>query len=99
MLPVQVQKQRSIHYPPCGVRLKKVKKGPEHIIRDFVVQQEIYPIIQCVTQERCVEMIDLYHPFLRQGKLLSDGVHPNKEGNLKLAQLIFEKLREKEIGQ
>jgi hypothetical protein len=39
-----------------------------------------------------VSVIDVSHPFVRQPSLLPDGIHPNDDGNWRLAHLIYVRL-------
>lgn len=57
--------------------------------------QELIGIIKKVTENKKVGLIDLNTPLTGQGKLFTeqDGVHPNKEGYLAIAELVYRELK------
>ncbi|MCX6169388.1 MAG: GDSL-type esterase/lipase family protein [Ignavibacteriales bacterium] len=58
-------------------------------INDSVIVNEMIPMIENISREKNVEIIDLYAPFKDQGNLFSDGIHPNKDGAVMLAKEIY----------
>ena len=58
-------------------------------ITDEVVRGEVVPATKAVARERGLKLIDMYGAFEGKGELLSDGVHPNDEGAMLMASLVF----------
>jgi lysophospholipase L1-like esterase len=58
-------------------------------INDSVIVNEMTPIIENVSKEKKVEIINLYVPFKDQGRLFPDGIHPNEEGAAMMAKEIY----------
>lgn len=57
-------------------------------IRDSVVVNGVIPIIDKISSELNIPVIDLYQPFLDKGSLFPDGIHPDKEGCRIMAEII-----------
>jgi lysophospholipase L1-like esterase len=58
-------------------------------IQDSVIRGEILPLIDRISEETGVEVIDLYHVLLNRKEFFPDSVHPNAEGAAFIAQTIF----------
>jgi len=59
-------------------------------IRDSVVVHGIIPVIDVISEDLDLPIIDLYHPFLDKGSMFPDAVHPDKEGAKIMASIIAE---------
>lgn len=57
-------------------------------INDELVRTGVNPIVEKVGKETGVTVIDLYALTENRPDLFADGVHPNREGNQKIADLI-----------
>jgi lysophospholipase L1-like esterase len=55
-------------------------------IRDSIIKI-IIPIIDSVRKATNTDLIDFHTPFLNSASLFPDGVHPNADGYLKMAQI------------
>lgn len=62
-------------------------------IRDAVVKGEIIPAIKAIAKAEKVKIIDLYKALTGHGVLFPDGVHPNKEGAVLLAEAVRKAIR------
>lgn len=58
-------------------------------IRDPVVREGVIPIIREVAKEKNLPVIEIYAQFEGQSEYLPDGIHPNREGSLKMAKIIY----------
>jgi acyl-CoA thioesterase-1 len=66
-------------------------------IREKVVKEEILPIIKKVAEDEKVGLIDLFTPLLSHPDWFPDKVHPNAAGAKKIAELIFEAVKDLKI--
>ena len=57
-------------------------------IRPDVIRDEILPLIEQISQEKAVPVIDLYTALLSYGSLFPDSIHPNAEGAGLMAETI-----------
>jgi len=57
-------------------------------IRPAVIRDEILPLIDRISREKGVPVIDLYTALLDYGSLFPDSIHPNAEGAGLMAQTI-----------
>ncbi|UCG26937.1 MAG: hypothetical protein JSV24_08135 [Bacteroidales bacterium] len=57
-------------------------------IRDSVIVHAIIPILDNISSELNLPLIDLYHPFLGKGALFPDDIHPDKDGAGIMAEII-----------
>ena len=57
-------------------------------IRDDIIREEICPILHRYGQQHNVKIIDLYSLTKDHPEWFSDGVHPNKRGNMEIARTI-----------
>jgi hypothetical protein len=57
-------------------------------IRPEVIRDEILPMIDQISQEKNVPVLDLYTALQDSGKLFPDGIHPNAEGAGLMAQAV-----------
>jgi hypothetical protein len=62
-----------------------------NIIPDLV-NDSIVPAIREFLQERRLNIIDCYSPFIDSVQYFPDGIHPNDSGTQKLAEIIFDAL-------
>jgi len=58
-------------------------------INDSVIVNEIIPKIENIGKENNVELLDLYTPFINEGRVFPDGIHPDPEGAEMLAKEIY----------
>jgi lysophospholipase L1-like esterase/pimeloyl-ACP methyl ester carboxylesterase len=61
-------------------------------INDYVIRNEIYPIIKKIAKTKKLHFIDLYTPMQGAGKMFPDGIHPGAKGSEKMAQIIYREL-------
>ena len=59
-----------------------------YAIRGDVLRDEVIPIIEQLGGEYALDVVDLYTPFLDQGELFPDNLHPTAEGGLLIAQQL-----------
>ncbi|RYY93539.1 MAG: sialate O-acetylesterase [Chitinophagaceae bacterium] len=64
-------------------------------INDPVVRRKIVPAVRKVARKTKATLINLYEPFAGKAALTYDGIHPNAEGCLLLAQVIYSALLKK----
>jgi lysophospholipase L1-like esterase len=58
-----------------------------------IIQSGVIPRIKTVALRRGLQLIDLYTPFADRHERFPDGVHPDEEGTLFLAQIVMAHLR------
>ena len=68
-------------------------------IRDSIIVNDIIPIIEKISKDKNVEMIDLYKPFEGKEILLPDGIHPDEAGAALMAKVIYKAIIEKETSE
>lgn len=68
-------------------------------IRDSIIVYDIIPIIEKISKDKNVEMIDLYKPFEGKEILLPDGIHPDEAGAALMAKVIYKAIIEKEAAE
>ena len=68
----------------------KVKNNKS--IQNKIIKEQISPIIKEIANETDVNIIDLYTLTKNHPKWFFDGVHPNKKGNIFIANYIFYKI-------
>jgi len=68
-------------------------------IRDSIIVNDIIPIIERISKDKNVEIIDLYKPFEGKEILLPDGIHPNEAGAALMAKVIYKAIIEKEASE
>ncbi len=59
-------------------------------INDSVIYNGVIPYIREVAQEEDLPLIDLNTPFQGKRQYFPDTIHPNEEGEKKIAEIIFE---------
>jgi lysophospholipase L1-like esterase len=64
-------------------------------INDSVIVNEMVPMIENVSREKSVNVIDLYTPFVGEGRVFPDGIHPDAEGAAMMAKEISKAISEK----
>ncbi len=69
-----------------------------YTIRDKVIKDEVYPIVEKLAKEKGLHFIDLYHPLLGKGNLFPDGIHPGPDGSFEMAKVVYKELTGKEPG-
>ncbi len=57
-----------------------------------VIHEEIVPLIEQVAAKRSLPIIDTHTPLLEHREYSVDGVHPNAEGHMRIAAIVFEAL-------
>jgi len=57
-------------------------------ITPAVIHDEILPLIDQISKEKSVPVIDLYTPLVGAGHMFPDSIHPNAEGAKLMAELI-----------
>lgn len=65
---------------------------PRWGIRDSVLLHGVIPVIDKISADLDLQVIELYHPFLDKGALFPDAIHPDKVGAKIMAELIGEKI-------
>ncbi|WP_250277283.1 DUF459 domain-containing protein [[Clostridium] colinum] len=60
----------------------------ESSIRNYIIKNEICPIIKSISKETNVKLIDLYNLTKDKPQWFFDGIHPNKKGNIEIAKYI-----------
>ncbi|MBR6370675.1 MAG: hypothetical protein IKS24_06310, partial [Bacteroidaceae bacterium] len=59
-------------------------------INDSVIYNGVIPYIREVAQEEDLPLIDLNTPFQGKRQYFPDTIHPNEEGEKKIAEIIFD---------
>ncbi|WP_200974731.1 GDSL-type esterase/lipase family protein [Echinicola sp. 20G] len=62
-------------------------------ITESVMVDEMRPMLKEIAKKTHSKMINLYKPLQKHGDLFADGVHPNKEGNLLMAEAVAKKIK------
>jgi len=71
--------------------------GDNFNIKEKVVREEILPMVKLVAVDEKATLIDLFTPFLNLGDLFPDKVHPNAKGARKIAEIVFESVKEVKV--
>ena len=67
-------------------------------IRDSVITNEIAPLVRLLVRRNKQKLIDLNILFPNdKNLLLDDGVHPNVDGSKRLAEIICNEIKRKEL--
>lgn len=67
---------------------------PSWDISDSIVVNGVTPYVKQFAQQEGLEFLDLYTPMLNSEKLImTDGIHPNEKGCVRLAELVAEQVR------
>lgn len=61
-------------------------------VSDSIIVSYIIPYINEIAQEYNLKVIDSYTPMSNSPELFPDGLHPNKEGNEVLAEVIYKEI-------
>lgn len=61
-------------------------------INDSIIFNEVIPLIREVAKEEGVEVVDLNTPMSNQRKFFPDTIHPNEEGQEKIASILYEEI-------
>lgn len=72
--------------PPAYPRLGRVLWK----IRPEVIEQEILPIIRRVAAAKGTQLIDLHTPFVDHPELFIEGVHTNRQGATRMAEIVYQ---------
>ncbi len=67
---------------------------PTWNINDSVIANHIIPIIQKVAKKKKCIVIDLHSTFTDGSLVIPDGIHPNRKGAARMADLIYEAIGE-----
>jgi lysophospholipase L1-like esterase len=59
-------------------------------INDSIIYNGVIPYIKEVAQEENIPLIDLNTPFQNKREYFPDTIHPNEEGEKKIAEIIFD---------
>lgn len=57
-------------------------------VSETVISNQIIPIVNKIGSDLKIKVIDIHSLLLDDGVLLPDGIHPNKQGNLKISDHI-----------
>ena len=63
-------------------------------IDDDIIRKQIRPILIQYAKANRLQMIDLYQETKAHPEWFTDGVHPNREGNQRIAEIAYRKLKE-----
>ncbi|WP_317367223.1 GDSL-type esterase/lipase family protein [uncultured Tyzzerella sp.] len=83
----KVNKKAKIYIMTPPRAFEKVKNNKS--IQNSVIKDEICPIIREISVETGVNIIDLYTLTKDKPKWFFDGIHPNRKGNIFIANYIF----------
>lgn len=67
---------------------------PTWNISDSLIANAIIPVIKKVAKKRKCALIDLHTSFDNSGLMLQDGIHPSRKGAARMAELIYEAIKE-----
>jgi len=59
-------------------------------IRDYIIRDEMQPLIDSLCTTLRTSKIDFFHGLLTTGNTFADGIHPNKDGALVMAKIAKE---------
>ena len=76
---------------PCPAWMRN-GAWPFQGINDSLIVNQVIPSIKQIATEKGLEFIDLHTPMMAHEALVTDGVHPNAEGQDTLAHLIYRAL-------
>lgn len=62
-------------------------------LRKDTMTDEVYPAVKEIADRKDINLIDMSKVFKKERKLFSDGVHPNKNGSRKFAEVVFEAIK------
>ena len=63
-------------------------------ISDSVVVNGIIPVVDKISADLGLPVIDLYHPLLDEGDLFPDAIHPDRKGAEIMARIISGKIKD-----
>ena len=63
-------------------------------INDDIIREQIRPILMEYGKAKQLQVIDLYQETKAHPEWFTDGVHPNREGNQRIAEIAYRKLQE-----
>ena len=63
-------------------------------IDNDIIREQIRPILMQYAKANRLQMIDLYRETKTHPEWFPDGVHPNREGNQRIAEIVYRKLKE-----
>ena len=63
-------------------------------INDDITREQIRPILMEYGKAKQLQVIDLYQETKAHPEWFTDGVHPNREGNQRIAEIVYRKLKE-----
>lgn len=65
-------------------------------ISDVIVANEINPLIKKIAQDKGLQIIDLFNPFIGKDHFFPDKIHPNGAGSGEMAKIVFKSLTGKD---
>ena len=77
---------------PVGVQGKRLEEQEANIVR------EVIPMIDKVARWAGADVIDLHTPTVGRAELFSDELHPNEQGALFMAKIIYKELTGKDTN-
>lgn len=63
-------------------------------IDDDIIREQIRPILIQYAKAKRFPIIDFYQETKAHPEWFTDGVHPNREGNQRIAEIVYRKLKE-----
>ncbi|MDE5671722.1 MAG: hypothetical protein K2I14_09740, partial [Eubacterium sp.] len=62
-------------------------------LRKDIMTDEVYPSVKEIAEKKSLSLIDMSKAFENEGKLFSDGVHPNSKGSKKFAEIVYKAIK------
>ena len=88
-----LESQTKVYVLTCPHAYSVNGKPIVYDIRNEVIKAETVPIIRRTAKEKNLGLIDLFSETEGHEDWFMDGVHPNKDGNEKIAHFIFDQLK------
>ena len=78
----------------CAIPLPSWQSSSQ--IDKETVETKIIPLVKQVARDNKCETIDFFSPFQNKPELFPDGVHPNADGQVIMADIAFRELLKKQ---
>lgn len=66
-------------------------------IRDSVILNNVIPIVDSISKQEGIPVVDFYHPLIDSVELFPDFIHPGIEGSVVMGKMAFDKFIETDI--
>ncbi|MBP7506694.1 MAG: T9SS type A sorting domain-containing protein [Prolixibacteraceae bacterium] len=66
-------------------------------IRDSVILNNVIPIVDSISKQFDIPVVDFYHPLIDSVSLFPDFIHPGIQGSVVMGKMVFDKFIETDI--